>query len=191
MRDLADYELVLFIGQWTNPRTLFSGDFDWSQPISQTLLSESMRRAVEMPTVMSRNGPVAFLNEPLISFPGLAPCPTILIPDPAPCDETYVNAPMRVKLAYRDAIKAVCEERNVIVSPQAERTLTPELSTPQKFLRRENDLMHMGDEYWRIQLEDVAGPLILEAVAGSYDGAPRRITGPGRIMQHIRKWNQA
>lgn len=169
--DLADFDVVVFAGQWIMPDRLFGASFDWSQPMSDTLLDEVFRQNIERPCQMTPKGSVCFENEPLTLFSSLAPGRVILAADPPPRNATYRKAPVAVKRQFYSYLRDFCAEHRIRLLPLPEAALAEDLSLHDALYMKESDDTHASPDYWKMVVRGGLGEAVA-AVLNERETAP-------------------
>ncbi|KZK97253.1 hypothetical protein PsAD5_02342 [Pseudovibrio sp. Ad5] len=142
--DLAQYDHIVFVGHWIQPRRFFIG----SQPLSSAVL-DCMFPVNDFLIHIPGN----IYNQPLELFPQIAIDKCILMCDPAPNFSSYVRAPLFAKKYFFEKAEEFCTLRGIKCLTQPETTLNTRLVTKSKFNKRENDYVHMNFEFWKSYLK--------------------------------------
>lgn len=157
VRDLADYDAIVFVGQWITPFKILSGDM----PISTHLLDRMLEGVpIHGYSQIGRRPIQKWYNEPLELFPKLAPGKVFLVPDPDSCMEGYRQVAIATKHRFWAHIEQFCAERGIRLAEIPEQVRTPELTSKPEY-KRDGDLIHMNPAYWDIVLRESLMPILM------------------------------
>lgn len=152
--DLAAYDAIIFVGQLLGIQNFVSGP----SPLSKSLL-DNMFPYDKFPIYIPWGGNWLF-NEPLALFPKLAPGKCYLAVDPISNYDLIKQVPINVKKYFLDRIREFCDGNDIRVMFQPKETLDDDLTTKRVFNRKENDCMHMNDDFYRLYLAKSVAPAL-------------------------------
>lgn len=144
--DLADYDSIVFIGHWIQPQRFMKGP----APLSDAVLDEMFRESDFL-----INSPSRIYNEVLEVFPRVAPGKCVLVCDPLSNMRELTQVPVRAKLRFLEKAAEFCAARGMGFVSQPETTLNTKMVTKKKFNRRDDDFIHMNNQFWKSYLKKV------------------------------------
>lgn len=151
----ADFDIVIFIGQYIQPTRYFHGD----SLLSDSLISEMIYgkdfllrlRAGHATDAFRENVttyPPFFRNQPLEYFLKIARGRLILVQDPIPNSPSYRKVPINYKSQFQSAVVSFCTRHNCRLILQRPDTLSSDLTTKPSYNLRPHDYTHMSAEFW-------------------------------------------